>query len=596
MALSSIPTSTPIPNPTLVTTQPLSLYVKEDRLEVLKENLEKRWVSNHLWSLWQENKPVDQSLSRADLNQLYSKFKEENTARANEEYQKHAQKELDAYLDANPFPLLGDYASQFSNSLRDPSVICSFHKGFMHQDAIAPLFSNELSQNNPNPSFMNFDEIQEQLKGSEKSLSAGLLLTFPDGRIVLVEPSRHFAGYSRTFPKGRVEQDASIIETAKKEAIEESGFEVRLDGRWHGVYQGGSTWVFLFSATVVGGDPSNTDFETDHVHLVPQEQVLNFLKENAGAWPYRAYQDFLNSQNHPLSTQEIEIGGEKKCILSKESVEQELKASWKMLEKIDSESKEKQLASVGWSPENQDLNRHKDCVPFDHNRIILSSGRYISASLISNVSTQSFIASQGPTENTKGDFWRMFFEKADSGQGLVVMVTNTVEKGIVKCPQYWPNEDQTLEFEEEKLSVEAMGEKEIYRSPNGRPIVLRKFTVTLNGEKRQIDQLQFLNWPDKGCIDPSELKELVLAMVPYQGKDPITVHCSRGIGRSSAVILASTIFESGKKQAENKDFIDLDIFTLVSKLKKERRYLIPAQDQGELAIETGYQLLASDNK
>lgn len=268
-------------------------------MDSIQKQLQERWISNYLWSLWKQKRREYGDASPEVLKQKQQEFYQTEKSQAEVVYQNEAGKELQAYLETHPLLSLEDYRSSFLKQLHEPNLVCSFHKRFDHAQALAPFYSqlNSLSLD------IKIDQLSDnqllnKLKQSEKSLSAGLLLTFPDGRIVVVEPTEHFGGYSNTFPKGRVEKGYSILDTALKETLEETGFQARLDGKWHGLYEGRATWVWMFSAEVIGGDPSQSDFETDYIHLVPRDQVLDRLKLNQGLWPYQAYQDFLERQTH----------------------------------------------------------------------------------------------------------------------------------------------------------------------------------------------------------------------------------------------------------------------------------------------------------
>ena len=47
-----------------------------------------------------------------------------------------------------------------------------------------------------------------------------------------------------------------------------------------------------------------------------------------------------------------------------------------------------------------------------------------------------YIASQGPMPHTADDFWEMGMEQ---GITIILMTTQDVEGGKVKCHRYWPD-------------------------------------------------------------------------------------------------------------------------------------------------------------
>uniref|UniRef100_A0AAZ3R4F8 protein-tyrosine-phosphatase n=1 Tax=Oncorhynchus tshawytscha TaxID=74940 RepID=A0AAZ3R4F8_ONCTS len=96
---------------------------------------------------------------------------------------------------------------------------------------------------------------------------------------------------------------------------------------------------------------------------------------------------------------------------------------------------------------NQIKNRYSDVLCLDQSRVRLcqlcddedETSDYINASLMDGYKrSNAYIATQGPLPKTFGDFWRMVWEQMVL---IVVMTTRVVERGRVKCGQYWPKEE-----------------------------------------------------------------------------------------------------------------------------------------------------------
>jgi len=80
------------------------------------------------------------------------------------------------------------------------------------------------------------------------------------------------------------------------------------------------------------------------------------------------------------------------------------------------------------------------------------ASNYVNASFIRDYFNEKevFIATQGPKRNTVVDFWNMVLEQRVK---VVVCLTNPVEKGKVRCYQYWPEPGQQLHFDELTLET-----------------------------------------------------------------------------------------------------------------------------------------------
>ena len=88
---------------------------------------------------------------------------------------------------------------------------------------------------------------------------------------------------------------------------------------------------------------------------------------------------------------------------------------------------------------NKAKNRYSNIKAYDHSRVVLTDDPdddYINANFVQGFSCdRKFIATQGPKPDTVVDFWRMVFVYKVKA---IVMLTNLIENGVIKCNQYWP--------------------------------------------------------------------------------------------------------------------------------------------------------------
>lgn len=125
------------------------------------------------------------------------------------------------------------YQQDLIENLLNSTKTVTFEKIFTHGSLLDGLVT-------PVEKCDEFEEPEFVLLPEGYSISAGVVIQLPDGRVVLTEPTGAFAGYKFAFPKGRKDEGETLQETAIREAKEESGLEVRLTGVI-GDYRGGST-------------------------------------------------------------------------------------------------------------------------------------------------------------------------------------------------------------------------------------------------------------------------------------------------------------------------------------------------------------------
>uniref|UniRef100_A0A8D2ZV57 Tyrosine-protein phosphatase n=1 Tax=Scophthalmus maximus TaxID=52904 RepID=A0A8D2ZV57_SCOMX len=189
-------------------------------------------------------------------------------------------------------------------------------------------------------------------------------------------------------------------------------------------------------------------------------------------------------------------------------------------------------------PQNVSKNRYRDISPYDATRVILKgtddyiNANYINMEIPASSLINRYIACQGPLPNTCPDFWQMTWEQ---GSSMVVMLTTQVERGRVKCHQYWPNPDSATTYGNFTVTC--------HNEEGNSAFLVREMTLTHTEQERELTQIQYLAWPDHGVPDDSTdfLDFVALVRTKRAGQDhPMVVHCSAGIGRTGVLITMET--------------------------------------------------------
>ena len=218
--------------------------------------------------------------------------------------------------------------------------------------------------------------------------------------------------------------------------------------------------------------------------------------------------------------------------------------------------------------QNRIKNKYKFIYPYDKSRVVLEklgkdpNSDYINASNIPGLYvTQKFIAAQGPKENTIQDLWRMVLEKNIRN---IVMVTNCVEGGKLKCEEYFPlKEDKTMKLG--KYTVRNTSTNQF------KGHTTRTLKLTFDEHSTQIKHFHFTAWPDHDV--PSLFDEL-LAFVGFVQNNitvsdaPILVHCSAGVGRTGTFITLFNLRYAIQKGQP------ISIYLLAHEMREHRPHMV----------------------
>ncbi|XP_026857768.2 protein tyrosine phosphatase receptor type Ma isoform X7 [Electrophorus electricus] len=223
--------------------------------------------------------------------------------------------------------------------------------------------------------------------------------------------------------------------------------------------------------------------------------------------------------------------------------------------------------------ENRMKNRYGNIIAYDHSRVRLQalegeqSSDYINANYIDGYHRPNhYIATQGPMQETVYDFWRMVWQE---NTATIVMVTNLVEVGRVKCCKYWPDDTEIYgDMKVTLIETQLLSE-----------YVIRTFAVEKRGahEIREIRQFHFTGWPDHGV--PYHATGLLGFVRRVKAKSPanagpMVVHCSSaGAGRTGCFIVIDIMLDMAEREGV------VDIYNCVRELRSRRVNMVQTEEQ-----------------
>ncbi|KAG8593566.1 hypothetical protein GDO81_000878 [Engystomops pustulosus] len=243
---------------------------------------------------------------------------------------------------------------------------------------------------------------------------------------------------------------------------------------------------------------------------------------------------------------------------------------------------------VSKKPYNQAKNRYSDVLCLDQSRVKLGpigtdeTTDYINASFMDGYKRKyAYIATQGPLPKTYDDFWRMVWEQRVL---IIVMTTRVIERGRIKCGQYWPLEagrsEDSGHFVIRNIHIDLFQDFKLSH--------LDLFNKQTN-ESRSVAHYQYMSWPDFGVPKSAsamldfraQVKQHQAMAVQALGSEwtghpagpPIVIHCSAGIGRTGTFCTLDICLS----RLENIGTVD--VLQTVKRMRTQRAFSIQTWDQ-----------------
>ncbi|XP_073427183.1 receptor-type tyrosine-protein phosphatase H isoform X1 [Dendrobates tinctorius] len=227
-------------------------------------------------------------------------------------------------------------------------------------------------------------------------------------------------------------------------------------------------------------------------------------------------------------------------------------------------------------PDNRVKNRFTNVLPYDHSRVKLSvingmsTSDYVNANYMPGYnSTKEFIASQGPLPNTTADFWRMVWEHQVN---TIVMLTNCMENGRVKCDHYWPLDYTPCTYGD--IAVTVTSETILSEW------TIRDFSIRRDNEPgiKYVRHFHFTAWPDHGVPESTtsiiQFRNLVREHTDqHRSIGPTVVHCSAGVGRTGTLIAIDYLIQQIEKEQR------VGVYGFVEKMRLNRNLMVQTEAQ-----------------
>ena len=219
-------------------------------------------------------------------------------------------------------------------------------------------------------------------------------------------------------------------------------------------------------------------------------------------------------------------------------------------------------------PSSLPCNRTQDCVPYDQNRVKLTSGQYINASVVQTIGRRRFIVTQFPTDETLAQFWQLIWER---NVDVIVALVGVDE---LSCQPYWPAElnRAAAAAVPGDMSVELVGSGVLAH------FAVRELLLERRGEagRRRIAHWQYTWWCGRDretsvpChpVDFVDFVQRVREDDDYADAGAVLLHCVSGGGRCGLYLAVDALLDQGANVGV------VDVLKCVSLLRTQRCGLV----------------------